>query len=115
MIAAFGEYSVGSLDRLRFSLVVLLEFRAKVGHLLRRVLQPGLLTGGIDGLFAGISWHAQDRVRIEHVFRIDGRRPGLLTALLLLLLSPARVLFPLAFVLLFPQTCFLFLMRPSTS
>ena len=53
--ALLAEDSIGSLDRLRFSLVVLLEFRAEVGHVFLRVLEAAHLTGGLDSLLAGIS------------------------------------------------------------
>ena len=46
---------------------MLLKFRAQVGHMRGRVLQPELFTGGIDGLLAGLSRHAENIVRIDHL------------------------------------------------
>ena len=87
---------------------MLLKFRPQVGHLVGGILQPGRLTGRIDRLFARVSRHSKDRIGIEGFFGIDDRSAPL-AALLLLFLSPARVLFPLPRFLSLAQACGLFL------
>ena len=111
----FGEYLVGPLNRFRFQPVVFLKLRSEVGHLLGRVLQPGLLTGGLDGILAGILRHAEDGVRVEHVLGVDARGPAPLTALLLFLFFPVRVLFPLTRLLFLPEARGFFLPRSLTA
>jgi len=91
---------------------VLLEFRAEVGHVFLRVLQAARLTGGLDGLLAGISRQAEESVRIGRIVRIYGLRAAPSTALLLLFFQlPARF-FPPTRLQLLPQTSVLFLARP---
>jgi hypothetical protein len=62
---------------------VLLKFRSKVLHLRRRVFQHRGLTRGRDRVFARVSRHAQNRIRIEDLLRVVDERSAAPAALVL--------------------------------